>query len=140
MSELDERLKRLEELLRLVLIKISKIEELLLKTNSNALEEVRLASSIMLSFSIPAIEALELASKAIKLARSVNLVDEITISILLALLMKDRVTVSELTRIVRKIRGKASRRIITERLKRLEESNIVKLNKRGTRTWVSLSI
>lgn len=140
MNELDERLKHLEELLRLILIKLNKIEELLLKTNSSASEEIKLASSIMISFSIPAIRALELASKAIKLAKSVNLVDEITISILLALLIKGRATISELTRTVRKIRGKASRRIITERLKKLEESNIVKLDRKGTRTWVSLTI
>ncbi len=61
-------------------------------------------------------------------------------SIIQSLSVKDRMNISELTRSVRRIRGTASRRIIINRIKKLERMGLVKVVRKKSRTWVELNV
>ncbi|OYT46764.1 MAG: hypothetical protein B6U85_07070, partial [Desulfurococcales archaeon ex4484_42] len=66
--------------------------------------------------------------------------DEVSKAIIEALVVKDEVTISELTRLVRLVRGSASRRIVTERIRRLEKMGLVITERRGNRVLVKLRV
>ncbi len=140
MSSLEERIERLEKLIRLVIKRLEEIEKILLRTNREYLEVYRIASSLIFTFSLPISKALEIAMKVLEVVNTFRLIDEITISIIEVLMVKDKVSISELTRLVRRIRGKASRRIIIDKVKKLEELGLVKVERKCSRTWVSLNV
>jgi DNA-binding transcriptional ArsR family regulator len=77
--------------------------------------------------------------KAFRDLVSLGVRDDITRSLISVLASKGELNVSELVRELRRIRGTASRRIVYDRLRLLEESGIVISVKRGNRRYVRLS-
>jgi len=133
----EERLVRIERLLETVLRKLQVLEEYLI--TSGADPEASLAVELAMFFFLPAHKAVRMASKVMELARVAGISDPISIAILEVLAVSDKpLTVSEITRRVRKVRGMASRRIVTERIRKLSDKGLVKVRKAGKKVLVSM--
>ena len=121
----EERLKRVEELLAKVLARLEGIEAMLAAlgiTDDTLTSAFRIATT----FSMPAAVAIEAAKRTIEVIREIGYVDPISKAIIEALAGCEELSASEITRRVRAIRGTASRRIIRERLEKLERRGVVK--------------
>jgi len=132
------RLEELEFLLKLILMKLEKIEQLLSSLDSEDVESIKIANRLILAFSMPALKAIEAAMKIRSLIGKRTL-DDISRTILEVLAVKDGISISELTRRIREVRGRASRRIISERLKLLEKEGLIVVERRGSRAIIRLS-
>ncbi len=118
----EERLERLEKLVETILYKLEQIESMLRSTGD---PELMIAAELVSAFSLPATKSLEAASIVMDIMKKIKLPDPISRAIVEVMSTCEPLTISEITRRVRELRGKASRRIIRERLKRLEEKQIV---------------
>ncbi|MEO3993190.1 MAG: ArsR family transcriptional regulator [Desulfurococcaceae archaeon TW002] len=126
----SDALRRVEELLAYIVKKLERLEELL-TTISNDPTYV-MAVELTLYFSIPAQKAIKLARELVLLLRRLPEVDPITKAILEVLASSEGgISISELTRRVRGIRGTASRRIIAEKVKLLESKGLVQVKRSG---------
>ncbi|MEM2021266.1 MAG: ArsR family transcriptional regulator [Zestosphaera sp.] len=132
-----DSLRRVEELLEYVVKKLERLEELLARMTDDPTYSIAL--DLVLTFSIPVQKAIKMARDLVVMLQRVPEADPIT-KVLIEVLMSsgDEVSISELTRRVRKARGTASRRIVTEKLRVLEAEGIVTLRKSGNVTKVYL--
>ncbi|RLF17597.1 MAG: hypothetical protein DRZ82_09655 [Thermoprotei archaeon] len=135
---MEERLRRIEELLGLILRRLDNLEKILSTFDTQSAELIRIAEELMLAFSMPALKALEYASRLINVLPKVDYRDDITKAILEVLSTGEELTISELTRRVKMLRGKASRYTISERIRRLERKGIIYVRRTGSRTYVRL--
>jgi len=118
MEKMDKLSKRIEELqletieeiipLASELVNLSNKFNIPLNLYSNQLKQMVLLNSI--KDSVPEIEK-----------------DDISKSIIQSLIEKSELNISQISERVKSLRGKASRRIISERLKNLEELGIVEM-------------
>ncbi len=118
----EERLERLEKLVETILYKLEQIESMLRSTGD---PELMIAAELVSAFSLPATKSLEAASIVMDIMKKIKLPDPISRAIVEVMSTCEPLTISEITRRVRELRGKASRRIIRERLRILEEKQIV---------------
>ncbi len=118
----EDRLERLERLVETILYKLEQIESMLRSTGDL---ELMIAAELVFAFSLPAVKSLEAASIVMDIMKKIRLSDPISRAIVEVMSTCEPLTISEITRRVRELRGRASRRIVRERLKRLEEKQIV---------------
>jgi len=139
-SDLEERLEKLEYLLKDILSRLERLELVLEKMNPSISEVLKFTGEIIALFSSPPIIALEAAGKILNIMKRYGKLDDISKAIIEVLSVKGEANISELTREVKAIRGKASRRIIAERVRMLSNMGIVSLEKRGNRIIVKLNV
>jgi DNA-binding transcriptional ArsR family regulator len=133
----DRELKRIEELLLRLLERIERLENLIASVNPDPLTSIALELTMV--YAKPAALAVKAATEVLNLERGLGGMDPISRAIVEALVAKDKpLSLSELTREVRALRGTASRRIITERVKKLEERGVVEVEKVAKKTVVRL--
>ncbi len=140
MTDVEERLEKLERLLSDIMEKLDVIESMLSPSwAGNAGDVVRIASQLVLAFSMPALTAVEAAARVVGSLNASVSRDDITLATIEGLSTCEPLTISELTRRVRKARGRASRRIVRERIQRLTSSGVVVfVGREGERRKVTL--
>ncbi len=132
-----EELQRVEKLLERVLQKLESLEELLSKLVKDPTYSIALELTSTLS--LPAYEAIRVAERIVSTLRGGRSVDPIERAIVEVLVAQgDGISISELTRRVRVLRGTASRRIISARLRSMESRGVVELRKVGNAVKVYL--
>ena len=126
MADVEERLERLERLLSDIMEKLDVIESMLNPSwAGNASDVVRIASQLVFAFSMPALTAVEAAARVVGSLKASVPRDDITLAAIEGLSTCEPLTISELTRRVRRARGRASRRIVRGRILRLVDSGVV---------------
>jgi len=125
LEEINKRLRRVEKLLQ-------QLNALVQQTlQGSYIATIDEATKLVTAFSLPAIEALEAARRIVMAARSIN--DSISLSIIEAMSTCEPLTVSEITRRVRVLRGKASRNTVKQKLHVLIDMDIVTTVNTGRR-------
>ena len=122
-GSIEERLERLEKLLEELMNRLENIEESLHILGISS-DLVIIASRLITAFSLPATLALEASRRVIEVAKTIR-GDEISQAIIEVLAECKPLTISEITRRVRVLRGTASRRIIRSRIQTLADRGIV---------------
>ena len=133
---LEERLNYIEKLVSEILDRLRRIEKLLGGEERAIIET---ASILVAGSLMPAAMALEAARRVVEATRRAGGLDPISRSIIEALSSCEELSASEITRRVRSIRGTASRRIVTDRLRRLERRGLVNRYGEGPKTRYILS-
>jgi len=136
---LSSELTRIEELLKEVIERLKRLELLLTELGFKGVEEVRLAGELSVGLSLPIVKALKAALRFTNITSKCKLTDDVSRSIVKVLASSEgKLTLSELTRKVKKLRGSASRKTISKRVKELSEKGIVKVERKGNRVYVKL--
>jgi len=120
-SLFDEIIFRLDRILE----KLSSLEEKLSLENIDS-GEVKIALEIASVLSIPLIRAFEYAKRAWSILSGIASLDPISQSIIVILSQCRGMKVIEIYRGVKVLRGRASRRIVRDRIKILETMGIIK--------------
>jgi DNA-binding transcriptional ArsR family regulator len=128
---------RAEELLEEVIARLERLEGLLKSISADP--TTQLALDLVIAFQIPALKAVEMARRISDLAASIGDRDPISMAIIEAMAVSDKsMSISELTRKVRDVRGTASRRIVTQRVRALEKKGLISIIKAGKSMRVRL--
>ncbi len=138
---MSEELEELKALLLRLIERVDRLERILeekqMETEAQALAialKILKLSAGTVNFS----SAVLRLSKVERLVRSKRIKDEITRAILEVVAVKGAQSISDLERELRRLRGKASRRIISKRVEMLEQMKLVEVEKKGRRKIVKL--
>ena len=124
-SNIEKRLERIENLLTSLLTRLAILEEKL-RTMGYDSSELKTAYHLMSILSIPPILALEASRRFYSVLSShKGFFDDISKYIIEVLSTCEELSISEITRRVKSLRGKSSRRIIAEKLRMLENFGVV---------------
>ncbi len=132
MESIEERLDRIERMLALVLERLSALESLV------GAREARVAMELVAAFSVPAQRAIEATRLFLRAYSRLGGGDEIQRAILEALAVEGPMSLRQLEKAVRRLRGSASRRVIRRKVEELEGLGLVRVERRGSRMVISI--
>ncbi|MCE4601020.1 MAG: hypothetical protein F7C38_05585 [Desulfurococcales archaeon] len=132
-QSLEERLAKIEKMLAEVLERLKWLEDKLRED-----ESLGIAGELTAAFNLPAQKAVEYARTIIGLVGGMGRVDEISRAVVEVLVVEGPMSIRGLERAVRRLRGRASRKTLVERIKQLESLGIVSVERKGTRSIVRL--
>lgn len=124
-NSLEDRLKKIEELVELMLERLERVEVMLRELDLGG-EVASTAIRLTILLSLPASKALEAARRALSVLNKLQEEDPITRAIIEVLSGCEELSLTEITRRVKNIRGTASRRIVKKRILLLCERGVVK--------------
>lgn len=136
--------EELEEVKALLLRLIERVDRLERMLNERQMVDEVEAVALALKLLKLGAGMVNISSSALKLARVDKLLrrgrirDEITRAILEVIAVKGAQSISDLERELRRLRGRASRRIIAQRVARLEELGFVEVYRKGRKKMVKL--
>jgi len=136
---LEERIKEIECLLRKIIERLQYLEKML-ELSENDRKLIERAMNLIINLSIPVSKALEAAYRISLVAKSIQNYDPISRSIIEALSTCEMLSISEIERRVRGLRGSASRRIISARIRTLMSLGIVIRSNNTTRPKYMLKV
>ena len=117
--------------------KLERIESLILSVYPDPFMEVAL--ELALTYTQPVHRLVKVVRRILELEKRLGSGDPIARAIIEVLAMNRRaLSISEVTKEVRRLRGSASRRIISERVKRLAEVNVLQIKQVGKKKLVKL--
>ncbi len=133
----EPRIERLERLMEDIIRRLERVESILKEAIHDPL--VSAALELAITYSQPASKAVKIAKAVLNMERRLEGNDPISRAIIEALAVKEGpLTVSQLTEEVRQLRGTASRRIVRERVKELQEAGVVNVRRVGRKLLVEL--
>ncbi|MCD6208979.1 MAG: hypothetical protein J7J67_02185 [Thermoproteales archaeon] len=138
---MSEELEEVKALLLRLIERVDRLERML--GERQMVDEVEAVALALKLLKLGA-GMVNISSSALKLARVDKLLrkgrikDEITRAILEVIAVKGAQSISDLERELRRLRGKASRRIIAQRVARLEELGFVEVYRKGRKKMVKL--
>lgn len=135
MSSVEEKIDRIEKLLAQVLNRLEQLENFF---KALGISELDIIFDLISSLALPIQQAIKSAKTITYIVSRYSISDSITKTILEILAVEDGLSITEITRRVKKIRGRASRRIVTSRIRYLEDIGVVKTKRRGSTVKVYL--
>ncbi len=138
---MTEKIEEVKALLLRLIERVDRLEKML--SERQMTDEVEAVALTLKLLKLGA-GMVNISSSAIKLAKVNQLLkkgrikDEITRVILEVIAVKGAQSISDLEKELRRLRGKASRRIIAQRVAKLEELGFVEVHKKGRKKMVKL--
>ena len=121
----EKRVDKIEKLLENVLKRLEAIEKLLLSSSQYSSSSLSVAAArLATAFSLSIVEAVEAANRLLTVGKYV-VGDPIALAIVESLSDCSQLTISDIARRLRIIRGRASRTTIREKIRILEKKKIV---------------
>ncbi|MEB3765632.1 MAG: hypothetical protein GSR77_05670 [Desulfurococcales archaeon] len=137
-SEGDDRLERIEKMLRDILLRLERLESII--SSIEDAETAQLAARLAFVFSLPAYQAVRIASSLSSVLRRApsGSLDDLDIMIIEVLAVEGELSLRGLERAIRESRGRASRTTLVKRIRKLERLGIVRVEHQGNKMKIRL--
>lgn len=137
-SEGDDRLERIEKMLRDILLRLERLESII--SSIEDAETAQLATRLAFVFSLPAYQAVRIASSLSSVLRRApsGSLDDLDIMIIEVLAVEGELSLRGLERAIRESRGRASRTTLVKRIRKLERLGIVRVEHQGNKMKIRL--